>query len=399
MRDAQFCSHSYLADKIGMRIGIDARFYGSIGKGLGRYTQKLIENLEKLDDDNEHFVFLKKENFDEYRPKNKNFHKILADYRWYTFSEQINMPRILNKHNLDLVHFPHFNVPLFYRKKFVITIHDLILLHFPTLKATTLNFVFYWIKFLAYKFVINSAIKRAKKIIAVSNFTKNDILKHYKVSGDKIVVTYEAADLSSTTFLKNLNNNDIATSPKVMGDKILKKYDIIKPYILYVGNAYPHKNLEALVLGYGEIKNNNLRLVLVGKKDYFYKKLKEIVKKENIKNVIFTDFVPDNELDIIYRNSLFYIFPSLYEGFGLPPIEAMQRKIPVASSDHPCMKEILGESAYYFNASKKENIKKAILDFLKNSELREELSKKGSEWVRRYSWEKMAKETLDTYKK
>ena len=132
-------------------IGIDARFFGSIGKGLGRYTQKLIENLEKISAqggpasgwDNQYFVFLRKENFDEYQPRNKNFQKVLADYQWYTFAEQIRMPLLLNKLKLDLVHFPHFNVPFFYRKKFVVTIHDLILLQFPTVRGTTLNPIFY----------------------------------------------------------------------------------------------------------------------------------------------------------------------------------------------------------------------------------------------------------------
>ena len=148
-------------------IGIDARFYGTIGKGLGRYTQKLIENLEKTDTENRYFVFLRKENFEEYQPKNPNFQKVMADYKWYTVYEQINMPRILSKYKLDLVHFPHFNVPIFYRKRFIITIHDLILIHFPTIRGTTLNPFCYWIKFLAYKVIIDSAIKRAKKIITV----------------------------------------------------------------------------------------------------------------------------------------------------------------------------------------------------------------------------------------
>ena len=115
-----------------MLIGIDARFYGSIGKGLGRYTQKLIENLEKTDQENRYVVFLRKENFDEYQPQNPNFKKVLADYRWYSFAEQLFFPRLLRKYNFDFVHFPHFNVPLLYRKKFIMTIHDLILIHFPT---------------------------------------------------------------------------------------------------------------------------------------------------------------------------------------------------------------------------------------------------------------------------
>lgn len=368
-----------------MRIGIDARFYGTIGKGLGRYTQKLIENIEQIDDANEYFIFLRIENFDEYQPKNKKFHKILADYQWYTLSEQLNMPGILNKYRLDLVHFPHFNVPVFYRKKFIITIHDLILLHFPTVKNTTLNHFWYRIKYLAYKFVINSAIKRAKKIIAVSNFTKNDILEHYKVPEKKITVTYEAA-----------SENNLATDPE-QNTNILKKYGIIKPYILYVGNAYPHKNLEALVLAFKDVSDKNLRLVLVGKEDYFYKRIKDKVSDEKIKNVIFTDFVPDSELDIIYKNSLFYIFPSLYEGFGLPPLEAMAEKITVVSSDHHCMKEILGESAYYFDAGKIEGIRRAISEMSENEGLRKKLSEKGFEQAKKYSWKRMARETKKTY--
>jgi glycosyltransferase involved in cell wall biosynthesis len=372
-----------------MRIGIDARFFGPLGKGLGRYTQKLIENLEKISatGEDQYFIFLRKENFEEYQPKNKNFQKVLADYRWYSVSEQINMPRVLNKYDLDLVHFPHFNVPLFYRKKFIITIHDLILLHFPTIKSTTLNPLWYWIKFLAYKLVINSAIERADKIIAVSNFTKNDILKHYNISEDKITVTYEAVD-ETATFIDAEKD-----------EKILKKYGIIKPYILYVGNAYPHKNLEALILAFEEINAEvNLCLVLVGKEDYFYRRLKDKTGKEKIGNIIFTNFVPDEELDIIYKNSLFYIFPSLYEGFGLPPVESMIRGVPVASSDHPCMKEILGENAYFFNAKKKENIAKAILELSDDKGLREKLSADGYKWAKRYSWKKMAEETLKEYK-
>ncbi len=368
-----------------MRIGIDARFYGSLGKGLGRYTQKLIENLEKIDTENRYFVFLRKENFDEYVPKNKNFQKVLADCQWYTLSEQLDMPKILNKYDLDLVHFPHFNVPIFYRKKFIITIHDLILLHFPTTKATTLNFIFYWIKFLAYKIVIRNAILKSKKIISVSNFTKNDILKHYNVPPEKISITYEAAD-------------DIEKNSALSEDEILGKYGIIKPYVMYVGNAYPHKNLEALVLAYREIKNKNLQLVLIGKEDYFYQSLKSLVKKEEINNIIFAGFVPDEELDAIYKNALFYIFPSLYEGFGLPPLEAMMREIPVASSDISCMKEILGENVFYFNANKKENIFKAINYFSENKELRTELAKRGLQWTRKYSWKEMAEKTLAEYK-
>ncbi len=175
-----------------MRIGIDARFYGpSGGKGIGRYTQQLIINLEKIDKENEYFIFLRQENFDLYRPLNKRFHKVLADYRWYSLKEQIYFPIKLYKFRLDLVHFLHFNVPIFYFRRFVVTIHDLI--HRRTSKnGSTLSWLAFSLKKIAYSVVIASAIKRSKKIITVSNFSKKEILKYYRVSSDKIFVTYES---------------------------------------------------------------------------------------------------------------------------------------------------------------------------------------------------------------
>ncbi|HOW60313.1 MAG TPA: glycosyltransferase family 1 protein [Candidatus Moranbacteria bacterium] len=373
-----------------MKIGIDARFFGSIGKGLGRYTQKLIENLEKIDQENQYIVFLRKENFDEYQPKNENFRKILADYQWYTFTEQIKMPLLLNKFNLDLVHFPHFNVPFLYRKKFVVTIHDLILLQFPTFRGTALNPIFYKIKFWCYKFVIWSAIKKAKKVITVSNFTKKELLKYYKkdLREEKIIVTYEAGnDLEKKD--KNKQVSDV---------EILKKYGIIKPYMLYVGNAYPHKNLERMVLAFSSMnKAQKYQLALVGKMDYFYKRLKKLIEKKNIKNVLFLGQVSDEILDVIYKQSRAYVFPSLYEGFGIPPLEAMSWNIPVISSDHPCMKEILGDSAYFFNGQEKREIIQAMEKITTDEVLINSLIKKGLNQIGKYSWEKMATETLKIY--
>jgi len=369
-----------------MRIGIDARFYGPLGKGLGRYTQKLIENLEKLDNQNQYFIFLKKENFADYQPKNPNFQKVLADYRWYTLKEQLRMPQLLNKYKLDLVHFPHFNVPLFYRKKFVVTIHDLILLHFPTLRSTTLNPLFYWFKFLAYKFVIRSAIRRSEHIITVSNFTKKDILDNYAVAEDKISVTYEAGE-------------DFCRLKIGQEKNILKKYGIIKPYLLYVGNAYPHKNLDKLILEFSQFQNENkdYHLVLVGKEDYFYRQLKKFVEERKSKNTIFPGHISDCDLDVVYRKADLYVFPSLYEGFGLPPLEAMAKGVPVLSSDHPCMREILGDSALFVDAKVKDGLASGIRKIMTDKNLRLELIQKGYQQCRKYSWPAMAKKTWQLY--
>jgi len=370
------------------RIGIDARFYGTIGKGLGRYTQKLIENLEIIDSENDYFVFLRAENFDEYQPKNSNFEKVLADYRWYTFSEQIRMPRLLKKFRLDLVHFPHFNVPLLYRKKFIITVHDLILVHFPTVRSSTLSPALYWFKFMAYKLVIWSALVRSNRIIAVSEFTKKDILQTYNnIPEKKVIVTYEGCE-------------DYHMESPHSGENILQKYGIIKPYLMYVGNVYPHKNPERLVLAFGKIKEwgNDSRLVFVGGDDYFYARLQKFVVDQKADNVIFAGFVPDDELGVLFQNAQAYIRPSLYEGFELPPLEAMAKGVPVLSSSHECALEILGDSALYFDGGDVDDMARAIMKIQADSALRAKLIKKGYEQITKYDWQRMAAQTLEMYK-
>lgn len=174
-----------------MRIGIDARFY-SLTAGIGRYTEKLIEDLEKIDNRNDYFVFLTKLGFDQYSPGNSNFHKVLADDRWYSFKEQILFPFRLYKAKLDLVHFLHFNVPLLYFGKFVVTIHDLTQRNL-TKESSKLPFLFFYFKKLLYFLVIRRSLNRAEKIIAVSNFTKKEIVKYYKIDPKKIIVIYESA--------------------------------------------------------------------------------------------------------------------------------------------------------------------------------------------------------------
>ena len=173
-----------------MRIGIDARFYG-LG-GVGRYSEKLIAHLEKIDQLNDYFVFLRKENFDLYKPKNPRFHKVLADWPVYSLKEQIFLSLKLREYNLDLVHFPHFNVPLFYSGKFVVTIHDLIM-HWSSSRASRHNLLFFYFKKFVYRIVIKSAIRRAQKVIVVSQFIKDEIIKRYKAGPEKITVTHEAA--------------------------------------------------------------------------------------------------------------------------------------------------------------------------------------------------------------
>jgi len=368
-----------------MRIGIDARLYGPRNGGLGRYIQKLIENLEKIDTKNEYIIFLYYDNFALYQPDNPRFKKVLAGCRWYTLKEQFLMPYLIKKEKIDLMHFPHFNVPIFYNGNFIVTIHDLIITHFPSSRATTLNPLIYQIKLWGYKLVISQAIKKAKRIIAVSQTTKRDIVKSFRANPEKIAVIYQGVSLTK------------------LFDKKEKPLTIKKPYLLYVGNAYPHKNLDKLLMAFKIFLDRfepDMRLVLVGKEDYFYYRLKKYARDLKLTNkVIFTGYVTDRELAWLYKNALLYVFPSLMEGFGLPPLEAMNFDLPVVSSNASCLPEILGDSVVYFNPNNENEIAEVIFKVVSDKKLQERLKYRGKKNVRKFDWKKCAAETLRIYKK
>lgn len=368
-----------------MKIGIDARFFGPVGKGLGRYVERLIENLEKIDSKNEYIIFLRKENWGYYNPKVSNFKKVLADYPWYSLREQIMMPIAVWRNEIDLMHFPHFNIPIFCPTKFVVTIHDLILLQFPTPRATTLGPLLYKIKYLGYRLVIGLGLRRAVKILTVSECTKKELVRFFKISPEKIVITHEACDGVEYGQLGMPERN------------ILKKFGVTKPYLLYVGNAYPHKNLEGLIKFFKKI-NLEYQLVLVGKEDYFYKRLKQETKESKVKDkIIFTDFVSEKELADLYRNARLYVFPSFVEGFGLPGLEAMSYGLPVAASNSSCLPEIYGQAAVYFDPKNLEDMAEKIEKVLFDENLRQELIIMGFEQIKKYSWRKCAEQTLAVY--
>jgi len=371
-----------------MRIGIDARFYGTLGKGLGRYTEKLIQELEKIEGEDEFFIFLRRENYEEYVPQSPRFTKVLADFPWYGWREQLLFPRLLRRFKVDLMHFPHFNVPLFYKRPFVVTIHDLILLHYPTVKASELPPFLYWVKYLLYRIVIGSAIKRARIIFTVSEFTRRDLITAYPKAVGKICVAYEAADAVCPLVSKE----EEQAALQMLG---LNFRGEGKPYVLYVGNAYPHKNLE-LLLQVASCLPEKL-FVCVGREDYFYRGLKERVKNEHLNNVRFVGFVSDRLLPTLYREAESYFFPSLYEGFGLPALEALTFGTPVVSARAGPLPEVVGEAGIFFNPKNLKETRDKLEMIGRNEGLRQRMIALGYKRVKQFSWASMAVATLRQY--
>lgn len=371
-----------------MKIVIDARMYGLEHAGIGRYVMNLVNQLEKVDKKNEYFIFLRKEYYRKLKFKNKGFKKVLVDIPHYSFKEQLFLPGILRKIRPDLVHFPHFNVPIFWQGKYIVTIHDLIKHESRGVETTTKPTPIYWLKYLVYQLTVFSAVKRAQKIITPSKWWKKELVKSYHLKPEKIVVTYEGAG----EFSKK--------KPTVSGPAALKKYGITKPFVIYTGSLYPHKNVLCLVQAVIRLnkQGERLSLVIACARNVFLERFKkEIERMKSLDLVVLAGFVPDGELIALYKEAEAFVTPSLLEGFGLPGLEAMMVGLPVVSSNASCLPEIYGQAALYFDPLNIEDMTEKIERVIRDKKIREKLIKKGFEQVKKYSWQKMAEQTLKIY--
>lgn len=358
-----------------MKIVIDARMYNE--SGIGRYIRNLISELQILDHENEYFILLLQKDLHEVSFKT-NFNKISADFRWYGVQEQIKLPKILDGINPDLVHFPHFNIPLFYNGKFVVTIHDLIHQHFSMKRATTHGSLVYKLKQFGYKKVFRAAIKKSQKILVPSNFVKKQLMDEYQINNEKIIVTPEAVD------------------DKLFEIKATKKINF--PYIFYVGNAHPHKNVEGLIKAFRGLRGfrefGGLKLVLAGNDHYFWQKIREKFQDQDI---IYAGGISEEELVSYYKNAKVFVMPSLEEGFGIPLLEAMSLGCPVVSSNAGSLPEVGGDAAIYFDPGDKGDMVDKMDMVLKSEEKRKELIEKGLKRIKAFSWKKLAQQTLEAY--
>lgn len=375
-----------------MRIIIDARMYQQ--SGIGRYLRNLLINLQEIDHENEYLILHLKEDYEDVQYK-KNFHKVLADFKWYSLTEQRRLPKVLNDLRADLVHFPHFNVPVFFQGKFIVTIHDLIHQHFTMNRSSTLNPLIYFLKQAVYEKVFKFAIEKSLNILTPSNFVKNQLINEWNINSTKIEVTYEAVDDKILTIVNKMDMEDL--------QRIMQKFNIQPPFIFYVGNAHPHKNVEGLIKAFRSLPrfqwggNDGKRwlLVLSGQDHYFWQRIRQEFQH---KDIIYTGALSDEELVALYKGAEIFIMPSFEEGFGLSILEAMACGTPVLTSNIRVLREVGGEAAYYFNPESVEDMISNIVKIIENKKLREDLVKMGYRRHKMFSWEKLAKKTLEIYR-
>jgi glycosyltransferase involved in cell wall biosynthesis len=356
------------------RIVIDAR---ELRTSSGRYVERLLFYLQQTKSEHEYMVLLKPGDMDGWIPTNPNFQKIACSHKEFTFAEQLALKKQIESLKPDLVHFAFPQQPVLYRGKTVTTIHDLTTLRFTNPDKQPLVFKF---KQRVYTAVIKKAVVKSAEVIAISEFTKSDLINFSHLPATKVTVTYEAADF-------------IPDIPTPLPDLQKSKF------IMYVGRPTPHKNLERLIDAFQLLRAQHpaLRLVLAGKKDANYRRIEQNVQEQGIKNVYFTDFVSEAQLRWLYENCEAYAFPSLSEGFGLPGLEAMTHGAPVVSSNATCLPEVFGDAAHYFEPLDTQAMADAINEVLTDKSLRKILVDGGKKQAAKYSWQRMADQTLEIY--
>jgi glycosyltransferase involved in cell wall biosynthesis len=299
-----------------LRLGLDLRLYGAPHAGLGRYAEELLSALVRFGDDLEIVTFTRGDQATRAYLSGLGLEVIESPYRPYTWQEQWYLPRQLQRAHLDLVHFPHFNVPLRYRGAYVVTIHDLIMHHFPWRVASQRSASIFWAKYGIYRQAMRVVAARARAVIAVSHYTAEDLLTYYPRLRERLRIIPEPTPA-------------FAAAPNDDKEKALA-YNIRSPYILVVGSFYPHKNLRLLLRAWPRVYAVTKRqLVLAGRFDAFAERLMGEAKARALLSdaadspVRFLGFVSDQDLIRLYQGADFYLNPSLLEGAGLPGLEAI----------------------------------------------------------------------------
>lgn len=368
-----------------MKIGIDgraAKWYR--GTGIGTYTYQLINCLNRIDNINKYLLFMP-ENSKYDIPLKENFHlNNITEGNESNFWDEVNIPNILKGKNIELYHVPQNGVGLPVDKKcrFVITLHDVIPYKMPETVSDRYLKIF--------SEHIPKIIPQCDGIITVSNYSKKDIIETFNFPEDKVYVTH----LAGEDIYKPLD--------KVISKYIAKKYYSINgDFILYVGGFSPRKNIVGLIESFSKllcIYKKDIKLVIAGKRGKSYDIYKKRAEELHISDkVLFPGFVSIDHLPYIYNSSQLFVYPSFYEGFGLPPIEAMSCGVPVIASNVTSVPEVVGDGGLLINPKDIDNLCDSMFRVLSDEDLRKNLIALGLSKASNLSWDKTANETISAY--
>jgi glycosyltransferase involved in cell wall biosynthesis len=368
-----------------MRVAIDARGINWYkGTGIGTYTDNILSQLLNIDQENYYHIYWSGDDYERLNSQNSKI--IMTSKKHHRFFQQNYIPSNLLKEKIDVYHVPQNgiglcdNIPC----KKVITVHDLI----PYIMPETVG-KGYLLKFLK---EVPEIIENTDAIITVSNWSKRDILKFFPIEEDKVFVTPLATDMKYRPLDREWCRYMIE-----------KKMNIKKPFILYIGGFSPRKNVRSLIMAFSKVYhdlNKDYVLVITGSLRDEGNSLKELCDNLQVTSqVIFTGFVEDDMLPILYNGAELFVYPSYYEGFGLPPLEAMSCGTPVITSNVSSIPEVVGDAGILIDPYDTTNLMEALVNTLNDEKLKVQLSQAGLSRASQYSWKRTAAETLDVYKK
>jgi glycosyltransferase involved in cell wall biosynthesis len=371
-----------------VKIALDIRRLGSFG--IGTYIRNVVRTLARIDARNQYLLLGYPERLREVGELPPNFSVLGFPYRESETRSYYEFGQALKAHGCDLAHVPHlFWHPRYLPCRYVVTVHDLLTYMRPRPTRSFFRRTFH-------PYLTRRALKRAERIFAVSNFTKSELTRTFGIPGEKIEVVYNAID----------ERFQAAHTTEADRQFIAERFQVNYPFLLYAGNVKPHKNVVRTIEAFSALKGAlqktgeypELKLIIIGDELSKHPDLRRTVVKSAVeKDVRFLGFVPIEVLRTFYATAEVFIFPSLYEGFGLPPLEAMSLGTPVVTSNTSSLPEVVDGAAVLVNPENVFEIMRAVQRVLRDQPLREKLRKRGQEQAKRYSWEKSVRRILEVY--
>ena len=361
-----------------MIIGIDGNEANVSNKvGIGQFAGSILDQLSKLKTGHTFWIYLKNKPISDFPKESDSWkYKIVGPKAFWT---QIGLPfHLYTSKKPDVFFSPTHYAPRLSPVPTVIAVMDMSFIHFPELfRKKDLFQLKNWTSY---------SVRRASRVITISQASKSDIIKTYNISKDRVDVVYPGIDYARF-------------DEKSSMETIKEKYNVPKRYILFVGTLQPRKNIARLIEAFDKvIKDKNmsdLSLVIIGKKGWMYEDILNTPKKLGIEDkVMFLDFVPDVDMPAFYKNAQVFVLPSLYEGFGLPILEAMKYNCPVITSNVSSLPEVGGDAVLYVDPESVDDIAKKIAQLISDEKLREKLIEKGREQIKKFDWEKSARQVL-----